>query len=269
MYCEVKSRFVRGPAGQTREWAPKRFRALLAAVFLWALAQSAWAFGPSTAEPSAAPDKPTAAALFLALDAGSAPRLSELLSEGADPNARDAEGEPALIYVLHHDHPELASVLLAAPGIQVDAENAHQQTALMVAAYQGRTQLMEALLDAGAEVSHSGWTALHFAALGDQPSAVRLLLDHSAYIDALSPNGTTALMAAARGKSRRVCVILIQAGADPTPVNEAGLSAAGFARAAGDSELAEWLRANEAAYRHAHPSLFPDGQAGAPGAIVR
>ena len=67
---------------------------------------------------------------------------------------------------------------------------------------------------------------------------VKLLLEHSAYIDAESPNKTTPLMMAARGDHADVCRLLIDEGADPTLVNERDLTAADFATRVGDSENA-------------------------------
>ena len=55
------------------------------------------------------------------------------------------------------------------------------------------------------------------------------LLEHSAYIDAESPNGTTPLMMAAMYGSPEAVKSLIQAGADPTLKNQLGLSALDFA----------------------------------------
>jgi ankyrin repeat protein len=55
------------------------------------------------------------------------------------------------------------------------------------------------------------------------------LLDHSAYIDAESPNGTTPLMMAAMYGSPEAVKHLIQAGADLTIKNQLGLTALDFA----------------------------------------
>ncbi len=59
---------------------------------------------------------------------------------------------------------------------------------------------------------------------------IRLLLDHNAYIDAESPNGSTPLMMAARYGSIDGARLLLDEGADATIKNEQGLTAADFAR---------------------------------------
>jgi len=201
---------------------------------------------------------PTDESLFIAIDEGSTARVLTLLDSGANPNARDDRGEPALIYALHTGKPAIAEILARAKGIDLEAENHYGQTALMVAAYQGRLDLVNELIEDDAEVNHKGWTALHFAASSGQIDVVRVLLDHAAYIDAESPSRTTPLMMAARVKDRPTCVLLLQEGADPTPVNAVGLSAADFARRAGDTELGDWLDENAKNWRTAHPVHAPE-----------
>ncbi len=195
---------------------------------------------------------PSDSEMIRAVDSANEVQVKRLLDQGGNPNARDDRGEPALIYALHNERFETADVLARWPATDIEAENKEGQTALMVAAYQGRLQLCQTLLDRGAEVSHSGWTALHFAASSGQLAVVQLLLDHSAYIDALSPNDTTPLMMAARHKDQPVTDYLLEQGADPTPKNGAGLSAADFARKAGDEPLARELEKAAFAYQKSH-----------------
>jgi ankyrin repeat protein len=189
------------------------------------------------ASPAFAGPPPANETLFIAIDENSTARVQTLLASGADPNGRDDRGEPAIIYALHTGKPDVAEILLKAKGIDLEAENQYGQTVLMVAAYQGRMAMVQALLDADVEVNHKGWTALHFAASSGQVEVVRVLLEHSAYIDAESPSHTTPLMMAARVKDRPTCVLLIQEGADPTPIN----APTGAARIRNCSDPRHWL----------------------------
>lgn len=202
--------------------------------------------------------KPSDADLIRAIDSSGVARVEFLLKQGANPNARDDRGEPALIFALHADHPDAAQLLASWPGIDLEEENKEQQTALMVAAYQGRLDLVKSLLENGAEVSHKGWTALHYAASSGQIEVVRYLLDASAYIDAESPNGTTPIMMAARHGDRAICQLLADEGADPTPRNQSGLSASDFAARAGDAELSAWFTRQEASWHARHPTSAAD-----------
>jgi ankyrin repeat protein len=197
-------------------------------------------------------DRPSDSDLVYAVRAGSEAKVRQMISDGANPNARDEQGEPVLIAALHAEKFDVARTLAAAPGIDLDAENGHAQTALMVAAYLGRTDLVSQLLGAGAEIHHGGWTALHFAASSGQVKVEQLLLENGAYIDAESPNRTTPLMMAARVKDRAGCQFLIDEGADPTARNDAGMGAGDFAAKAEDTELAAWFGRQEAAWRIRH-----------------
>jgi ankyrin repeat protein len=59
---------------------------------------------------------------------------------------------------------------------------------------------------------------------------VALLLEHAAYIDAASPNGTTPLMMALRYGLYDSAALLVKEGADATIKNQLGLTALDFAR---------------------------------------
>jgi ankyrin repeat protein len=59
---------------------------------------------------------------------------------------------------------------------------------------------------------------------------MNLLLEHHAYIDASSPNGTTPLMMAAFYGTPSAVKLLLEAGADPLLKNEQSLTAIDFAQ---------------------------------------
>lgn len=89
-------------------------------------------------------------------------------------------------------------------------------TALMQSAYAGTLEIMEALLDAGADVKASNRrkaTALHWAI--SDPVKVKLLLLKGADVDAKTVDGRTALHAAAMlPMGGRVVKLLLEVGAD-------------------------------------------------------
>lgn len=124
----------------------------------------------------------------------------------------------------------------------------------MAALYRGHHAIVDALVDAGAEVdifaaaatgrltdleravtvpgavtaySYDGWTPLHLAAFFGQLGAARLVLDAGAEVGAVSLNGlkNTALHAAVAGKHADVALQLLDAGADPEAVDAGGHSA--------------------------------------------
>lgn len=188
--------------------------------------------------------------LFTAVKIDDLRGVRSLVERGVDPNASDAAGDPALTVAIRNDAPNVAEFLIAYPKTDPDRLNNALETPMMLAAYRNRLDLVEKLIARGAQVNNPGWTALHYAASVGNVEIVKLLLEHAAYIDADSPNKTTPLMMAAHGKHRAVCNLLIAEGADPSLINQRGVSAAGFALRAGDRELADWLEKHATAWRN-------------------
>ena len=166
-----------------------------------------------------------------------------------DPHAVDARGDTILIAALRNDAQRIVAYLIADPATDVNATDPAGETPLMIAAYRKQAGYIDPLLDRGAAVNGSGWSALHYAAAVGAGDIVAVLLKHGAAIDARSPNGTTPLMMAARGRFDEVSRQLVQAGADPTAVNESHLTASDFAKRASDPELADWLGERATAWR--------------------
>jgi ankyrin repeat protein len=169
-----------------------------------------------------------------------------------DPKVQNVHGDTLLIAAIRDDASRTIAFLIDDRSTDLDATDAVGETALMIAAYRNRRDTVERLIDHGAEVNRPGWTALHYAASVDARDIVALLLEHAAYIDAESPNRTTPLMMAARGGYGALCRQLIDAGADPTPLNERDLSASDFAKRAGDLPLSGWLAEQATAWRQKH-----------------
>ena len=166
-----------------------------------------------------------------------------------DPKALSPRGDTLLIAAIRDDAARVTAYLIAQQSTDLEAANVSNETALMIAAYRKKKDVVDLLLARDAEVNRTGWTPLHYAASVDARDIVALLLEHSAYIDAESPNRTTPLMMAARGGFADLCHQLIEAGADPTPLNDRGVSASDFARRANDVALSQWLDEQTVAWR--------------------
>lgn len=168
--------------------------------------------------------------------------VERLLKRGFDPNTVDAQrGETGLILALREGNTAIASLLMKAPGIDLEAKAPNGDTALMIAAFKANKAAVEALIAADAEVNRPGWTALHYAASIGNNEIVSMLLEASAYIDAESPNQTTPLMMAARGGHILTVKLLLDEGADATLKNDQGLSAVDLARQFNHMDIVEGL----------------------------
>jgi ankyrin repeat protein len=179
---------------------------------------------------------------FRALLIDDYPVVRGLLQKGMDPNWREPERkEPALVQAIRTDADRIIALLLASPKIDLEAKAANGDTALMLAAYKGKLELVRTLLEKKAEPNKPGWTPLHYAASAGHVEIVALLLDRYAYIDADSPNRTTPLMMAARDGHEACVKLLLEEGADSSLSNEAGLTALDFAKAGNQIAVANML----------------------------
>ena len=204
---------------------------------------------------------------FKALQSDNVRVVQGLLQRGFDPNTVNPEGIPALMLAVREPSPKVAELLAAHPKTKVEIRNDKDESVLMLASLKGYLALVEKLVENDADVNKPGWTPLHYAASRGHVPVITHLLEHSAYIDAESPNGTTPLMMAAMYGSPESVKALIQAGADPTLRNQLGLSALDFAVRGQRQNSIELMQAGlarwEARQKRSSPSQ-PSGAEPAP-----
>ena len=108
--------------------------------------------------------------------------------------------------------------------------------------------MLRYLLDHGASATQPGKNRLPpliYVARddkGEHPEKVQLLLEHGASVNAISPQGRTALHYAAQAGYLRVSKLLIDQGASLTLRDQQGQTALDLARAAGNTAIVELLR---------------------------
>lgn len=175
-------------------------------------------------------------------------RVQTLLLRGADTNAVHPQFGPAIVAAARERAWNVVRELAGIAGTRIDAPNARGETAAMLAALHGNLEIVRLLVEKGAEVNRPGWTPLHYAAVSGNVDLLRYLIDQSAYIDAQSPNRTTPLMMAARQDRIDAVRLLVEAGADPTPRNDAGRDAADYLAANDKPDEARWLRERAAEF---------------------
>ena len=191
---------------------------------------------------------------FTAIEQDNVAVVQNLLQRGFDPNTPNENSQTGLFLAIRPQPSKVAELLATWPKTQFDARNLHDETPLMLAALHNQLGLTELLLARGADVNKPGWTPLHYAATKGHIQIMRLLLEHHAYIDALSPNGTTPLMMAAHYGTAQATKLLLEEGADPTLVNQLGLSALDFARRAQNNDAAAYIEAFQKAWKQQNPS---------------
>jgi ankyrin repeat protein len=166
----------------------------------------AWAVGDLDAKLLQAAQKPDSAA-----------DVRALLANGADANARAADGSTPLIYAAHFGDGGSVQALLGAKG-DPNITNRYGIGPMHEAALRADAGLLKALIDAGAEVDLAlpqGETPLMLASRTSGVDAVRLLIARGAKVNVVERwQGETALMYAAAHDRGEVAAALIAAGAD-------------------------------------------------------
>lgn len=167
---------------------------------------------------------------FRAIEQDDPVTIRELVTRGFDANTANPQGQYGVYLALRSGSLKAAQVLIDWRKTDLNKLNAKDESALMLAALKGHLELAQTLIKNGADVNKTGWTPLHYAASGGHLEVISLLLEHSAYIDAESPNGTTPLMMAAMYGTPEAVNLLLQEGADPKLKNQQGLTALQFAQ---------------------------------------
>ncbi|QQC64705.1 ankyrin repeat domain-containing protein [Paraburkholderia ginsengisoli] len=169
--------------------------------------------------------------------------VNKLLAKGMDPNSVDNQGIPLLVIAAREKSDKAGAALLANPKTNIEIEDKAGENAMMMAALAGDLNFVNLLIAKDAEVNKKGWAPLHYAAANGHDDIVKVLLDHSAYVDAGSPNGTTPLMMAARGGHVSTVKLLLDNGADLTVKNQIGMTALDFAKTYKEPDVVEGLTA--------------------------
>jgi hypothetical protein len=180
---------------------------------------------------------------FKAIVFDQVPVVGKLIYRGMDPNTPTEKGEPALVFAVRSGAPKTVAYLLKQPGIQIDATNMADETALMLAANANDLASANLLIEAGASVNRPKWTPLHYAASKGHTAMMRLLIENDAYVDAESPNGTTPLMMAAYYASPNAVKLMLEEGADPLLKNQDGQTALDMALVKDKKLSVQYIRA--------------------------
>ena len=179
---------------------------------------------------------------FIAINRDDDRGVAKLLERGFDPNSHDPKGQTGLILALRDESPRVAEALWKSPVLDMNAQNASGETALMMAALRGHVGWMRRLLDRSAAAHKDGWSPIHYAATGPEVKAVALLLERGAPVEALSPDKDTPLMMAARYGAEASVDLLLARGASASVTNGRNLDAVDLARAGGRDFLVERLQ---------------------------
>ena len=159
--------------------------------------------------------------LIKAAKTGDITTALSLLGQGADANTKDKDGYTVLILAAMNGHVNVVQALLER-GANVHArENKYGVNALMLASYNGYADIVEKLIAAGADVNAKdslyGDTSLMAACEKGHTEVVRILLDHGANVIVKTTRGDTALSLATRMGHKDIVKLLLQHSTVSTP----------------------------------------------------
>ncbi|MBS0589204.1 MAG: ankyrin repeat domain-containing protein [Proteobacteria bacterium] len=172
--------------------------------------------------------------------------VTTLLTNGADPNCTDADGNTPLHFAVRVAEPTVAALLCDASA-PIDAVNREGYTALGVACAAGRVDLVRFLLErrAGIEIAHAVPALIAAAATPDDDTdIVKLLLKRGARVDIVDRHGRAPLAIAAQHDNAHIAALLLKSGAVIDAADSLGVTALMEAALAGATESLDVLGAH-------------------------
>lgn len=186
--------------------------------------------------------------LLAAAGAGRTAEVAALIAQGADLEARDAQGRTALLLAVAGNHVAVAEALLAA-GASSDAQAANRDTPWLLAGAAGRAGIVAAMLPLKPDLSlrnRYGGNALIPACERAHVETVKLLLTSGIDVNHVNDLGWTCLLEIVilgdgGARHQEVAKLVLAAGADPNRADRDGVTPLAHARARGQAAVARLI----------------------------
>jgi ankyrin len=177
--------------------------------------------------------------LMTASRSGSLAGVKSLLAHGALVNVKEvAQGQTALMWAVAQQHPDVVQALVEG-GADVHARTGSRNEVATTGVYRDET------FGAFVEVQQGGFTPLLFAARSGDAASAKILLAAGANLNDTAADGTSALVVAIHSGHDALASLLLDKGADVNAMR-GGYSALHIAVRAGKQELVKTLLARGA-----------------------
>lgn len=180
------------------------------------------------------------------MELGDVDQARRWLDEGLSPDFLGSRVGSGLMIAAWEGKLELMR-LFAERGARLDLVNANGESALALAAWRGNLDAVRWLVERGASVNAAPrqWSALHYAVFGGHQPVIDYLLARGADLNATSTNGSTPLMMAVYEGHSEIARQLVARGADPRPKNDWGDGALDWAMRQNRLDLAQLVSSKE------------------------
>lgn len=151
--------------------------------------------------------------LMKAVEKNDAAAVKKLIGQGVNVSELDANQDAPLVMAAYLGHSEIVQLLLEAGADVTAVDPGMKATALHAAAYAGRTEaaklLIEYHIDIDKQGPNNGYTALHDAIWQNNIATAEVIIDAGAKLNLKSHSGETPLQFA-HSKNRKEIAAMIQ-----------------------------------------------------------
>ena len=152
--------------------------------------------------------------------------INVLLNAGGNPNIADNGGETWIHHAVRGDCSKEVLQTITTHGVDVNAANKNNITALMIACRKGNTDAIDVLLNAGGNpniADDDGGSCIQYAVdAGCSKTVLKTLINHGADVNVTNKNNTTALLQACKMGDIDIINVFLSTGANPNIANDDG-----------------------------------------------